>query len=147
MQFDPDLAIANNNLAWDLLVGPPELRDPKEALVLARKAVERSGDDPHQTKTLGVALYRNDRFDEAVAVLEKCAEASKDETAAIDLFFLAMCRHRLGDADAAKKDRDRAVAWVRDNGKTLSAVRSDELAAFQTEADGVLAQAPGAGDK
>ncbi len=138
----PGLANANNNLAWALLAGPPELRDPKEALALARKAVERSGDDPHLVKTLGVALYRNDCCDEAVPVLEKSVKASKDETVAIDLLFLAMCRHRLGDPDGAKKDRDRAVAWVMDNGKTLTAVRSDELAAFQAEADAVLAQDP-----
>jgi eukaryotic-like serine/threonine-protein kinase len=147
LKIDADLAIANNNLAWALLAGPPELRDPNEALTLARKAVERLGDDPHQTKTLGVALYRNDRYDEAVAVLEKSLATSKDETVAIDLFFLAMCRHRLGDADAAKKDRDRAVAWVRDNGKTLSAVRTEELAAFQIETDAVIAQRPGANDR
>jgi uncharacterized protein HemY len=138
---------ANNELAWFLLTGPEDLRAPMEALALARKAVEGSGDEPRQVKTLGVALYRNDRYNEAVAALEKSLDASKDETVAIDLFFLAMCRHRLGDAEGAKKDRDRAVAWMRDSGKTLSAVRTDELAAFQAEAEAVLAQPAGANDK
>jgi uncharacterized protein HemY len=117
------------------------LRDPKEALTFARKAVTASADDPYLVKTLGVALYRNERYDEAVAALERSLQESKDEIVAIDLFFLAMCRHRLGDAEGAKKDRDRAVAWVKDNGKMLSAVRSEELATLQTEADTVLAGA------
>ena len=70
---------------------------------MARKAVEQVADDPHQIKTLGVALYRNDRYNEAVAALEQSLQASKDEVVAIDLFFLAMCRHQLGDDEGAKK--------------------------------------------
>src|SRR5262249_30303510 len=39
VETDPDQPAAVNELAWALLTGPESIRDPKEALVLARKAV------------------------------------------------------------------------------------------------------------
>jgi tetratricopeptide (TPR) repeat protein len=143
----PDYPEANNDLAWLLLTGPKELRDPKAALPLARKAVEEAPVQSLYLNTLGVALYRNDRYAEAVPLLEKSLKASAGATDAFDLFFLAMCRHRLGDAGRAKEDYDRAVRWVADHKATLPAKWSDELTAFQSEADAVLAGPQGAADK
>jgi hypothetical protein len=40
IKTDPSDAMAHNNLARLLLMGPKELRDPKAALPLARRAVE-----------------------------------------------------------------------------------------------------------
>ena len=92
--------------------------------------------------TLGVALYRNGQFADAVPVLEKSLAAGGGKTDAFDLFFLAMCRHRLGDTDRAREDHDRDVRWLEDHKATLGAKWAEELAAFRAEADAVLAQPP-----
>src|SRR5262249_1242661 len=46
VQTDPNLLVAVNELAWALLPGPESIRDPKEALSLARKAVSQAPDTP-----------------------------------------------------------------------------------------------------
>jgi tetratricopeptide (TPR) repeat protein len=94
IRTDPRHAAAYNNLAWVLLTGAKELRDPKEALLLARKAIELAPDQPTYHNTLGVALYRNDQFAEAVGVLKKSLKEGAGRADAFDLFFMAMCYHR-----------------------------------------------------
>jgi serine/threonine protein kinase/WD40 repeat protein len=138
IQTDPGHALASNNLAWFLLTGPRELRDAKAALPLARKAVER---DPKQFmyhNTLGVALYRTGAFKEAMPVLEKSLEMGKGTTDAFDLFFLAMCHQRLGEAGKAKDCYDRALKWLEVQRAKLSAAWAAELTEFQAEARGLL---------
>ena len=85
-----------NNLAWSLATGPVALRDPEQALVLAQKAVALTPGTAIYLNTLGVALYRAGHYAEAITTLEKSLAASKGESDAFDLFFLAMARHRLG---------------------------------------------------
>jgi Tfp pilus assembly protein PilF len=133
VQVDPGHAEAHNDLAWLLLTGPKELRDPKEALPHARKAVELTPERATYHNTLGVALYRSDQFAEAVPVLEKSLREGKGEADAFDLFFLAMCQQRLGHAAAARDCFDRAVAW-RKAQANLSPAWAKELEAFEAEA-------------
>jgi WD40 repeat protein len=133
VQADPGYGVAHNNLARLLLTGPKELRDPKEALPHARKAVELSPERATYHYTLGVALYRSDRFAEAVPVLEKSLKEGKREADAFDLFFLAMCQQRLGHAAAARDCFDRAVAW-RKVQRNLRPSWVRELEAFEAEA-------------
>src|SRR5208337_4252025 len=66
-----------NNLAWRLATGPAALRDPEEALVLARKAVALAPGTAIYLNTLGVAQYRAGQFAEAIATLEKSLAAGK----------------------------------------------------------------------
>ena len=138
IRTDPTHAKAHNNLAWILLTGPKELRDPQEALPLARKAVELAPQQSICDNTLGVALYRNDQFAEAVPVLEKSLQESKGATDGFDLFFLAMCHHRLGDAGKAKDCFDRAGRWFEVRRDQLPAPYIEELTEFQCEARALL---------
>jgi tetratricopeptide (TPR) repeat protein len=136
---DPDRL---NSGAWHLLSGSPGERDPARALALIRKALEKRPDDPMFMNTYGVALYRNGLYADAVTTLQKSLELGHGQWDAFDLFFLAMARHRLGDASQARADFDRAVRWV--NGQTnLSAEHAAELKAFRAEAEAVLADVPG----
>jgi uncharacterized protein HemY len=141
IRTDPKHAAAHNFLAWILLTGPNDLRDPKEALLLARKAREFAPEQPTYHSTLGVALYRNAQFAEAVGVLEKSLKEGAGSADAFDLFFLAMCHHRLGDNDKAKDCLDRAERWSEERRGKLSSQHVQLLTEFEAEARASL-QAP-----
>jgi WD40 repeat protein len=132
-----EVARSCNDLAWQLVTGPPKERAPVKALLLARKAVELVPEEATHFNTLGVVQYRNAQYKEAVATLEKSLAASKGETDGFDLFFLAMCHHHLGKPARARACYDRAVKW-RQGKKTLVAQYAQELKAFQAEADKLL---------
>jgi tetratricopeptide (TPR) repeat protein len=137
VRIEPDNALAQNNLACMLLTGPKELNDPKEALPHARQAVARAGEQWVYLNTLGVALYRNDRFTEAVPFFEKSLTAGQGQADAIDLFFLAMCHAKLGDVAKAQDCYDRAVRWW-ESKKSLNPQYGEELKEFRTEAEKAL---------
>jgi WD40 repeat protein/tRNA A-37 threonylcarbamoyl transferase component Bud32 len=131
-------ALEHNNRARELVAGPEERRDPRTALGLASKAVDL---DPKQSiylNTLGIALYRNGQFAEAVPVLEKSLKASNGASGAYDLFFLALCHHRLGNTAKARDCRARAQRWFDEKRPNLPANWVEELTAFRAEAEAVL---------
>jgi len=92
---------------------------------------------------LGVALYRTGKFADAVPVLERSLREGKGQADAFDLFFLAMCHHRLGDAVKAKDFRGRGVSWLQAHQGKISTEWVQQLNVFQAECDAVLAQPPG----
>ena len=117
------------------------MRDPEQALVLARKAVALTPGTAIYLNTLGVAQYRAGQYAEAIATLEKSLAASKGESDAFDLFFLAMARHELGQFAQARADFDRAVRWRREHPNLAQPGWSEELDLFRAEAEEVLAGA------
>jgi WD40 repeat protein len=147
VQIAPDCAAAHNNLAWLLLAGPKALRDPKQALSLTRKAVELEPKQAIYVDTLGVALYYTGHFADAIPVLQRSLREQAGQTEAFDLFFLAMCHHRLGDAAKAKDCLQRGKQWFAKRKGQLPAAWLEELSAFQAEADALLAQPPDQGKK
>jgi serine/threonine protein kinase/WD40 repeat protein len=138
----PSHARAHNGLAWLLLIGPPELRDPAQALAQARQAVELEADQYIYHNTLGLALYRTGQFAEAIPVLERSLAEGKGRSDAFDLFFLAMCHQRRGDAARARDCLAAGQRWFQTHKDKLSADWVQELSTFQAEADAVLAQRP-----
>ncbi len=127
-----------NNLAWRLATGPAAMRNPQQALALARKAVALTPNTAIYLNTLGVAQYRAGQYAEAIATLEKSLAASKGESDGFDLFFLAMARHKLGQTDRAKADYDRAVRWRREHPNPAGPGWTEELNMFQAEAEELL---------
>jgi uncharacterized protein HemY len=112
--------------------------------MLAQRSVELAPGQHDSLNTLGVALYRAGRYDEAVSVLERSLAAGKGESDAFDLFFLAMAHHRLGDVNQARDGFDRAVRWWSEH-KDLPVQAIAELTSFRAEAEVVLGLAgPGA---
>jgi tetratricopeptide (TPR) repeat protein len=132
-----NLAWLCNNLAWALVAGPESTRDERRALSLARRAVELARDEASHLNTLGVALYRNARYAEAVPILERSLAAGRVDSDAFDLFFLAMTRHRLGEAAAARADFDKAAGWL-DAHPNLDARQRAELKSIRAEASSLL---------
>jgi WD40 repeat protein/serine/threonine protein kinase/Flp pilus assembly protein TadD len=129
--------IVFNNLAWQLVTGPPGQRDPVRALKLIQQAVKQAPHNATFVNTFGVIQYRNGQYKEAVSTLEKSLAAGQGQQDAFALFFLAMGHARLGDAAKAQDCFDRAVKWVEAQ-KDLAAQHVEELKAFRTEAEAEL---------
>jgi tetratricopeptide (TPR) repeat protein len=92
--------------------------------------------------TLGIAYYRAGRYAEALAALEKSLAGGAGEADAADLYFLALCHHRLGDANRARDCLRRAVAWHVANAQRLTEEVADELRGFRREAEAAFPRAP-----
>jgi tetratricopeptide (TPR) repeat protein len=132
------LAELCNDRAWRLAAVSSPANDHRLALSLARRAVELVPGETFYLNTLGVCLFRDARYDEAAPVLERSLAASRGEADAHDLLFLAMARHRLGDAGAARADFDRALRWIEAH-PNLRPEWIAELRAFRAEAEALLA--------
>jgi hypothetical protein len=85
-----------------------------------------------------VVYYRVERYHEATLQLERSLRDNKDETAAFDLYFLAMCHHRLGHAARARECYDQAVRWTESRQGKLPSSWAEELKSFRAEAADLL---------
>jgi serine/threonine protein kinase/Flp pilus assembly protein TadD len=144
IRLQPDSSGSHVNLAWLLAnCADPKVRDAKHAVALAEKAAQLDPHNGNAWNTLGIALYRTGEFAEAITALERSLREGKGQSDAYDLFFLAMCQHRLGEATKAKDCRKRATTWFQNCKGRLAVAEIRELTEFQAEADAVLAQPPG----
>jgi hypothetical protein len=84
-----------------------------------------------------VTQYRLGLLPDAVATLNRALPLGQGQHDAFDLYFLAMCHARLGNAPKARECFDRASAWWQAH-KELDAVDQAELKAFRAEAEAVL---------
>jgi serine/threonine protein kinase/predicted Zn-dependent protease len=114
-----------------LIYGCPDLYDPEFALASARKAEEDNPNSEVLWSVLGVALYRNGLFEEAIEYQKRSAAAYAEE--AYDLFFLAMQHWKAGHASDARNYYDRAVVWMDQHGPN-----DPQLKLFRREAEELL---------
>jgi len=126
-----------NNLAWHLVTGPADQRDPPRALQLIREAVQQKPNDGIFLNTLGVVQYRSRQYVQAMATLEMSLNASKGSYDGFDLFFLALCHAQLEAPAKAKECFNKAVKWC-DCKKDLPINQVHELRSFRVEAETVL---------
>ena len=132
IELDPKNAGIQTNLAWLLATAEDvNLRNSKEAVELAQKAVELEPDIANHRDNLGVAQYRAGDWQGALDALEKAREMRGGKDPAHQ-FFLAMTYWQLGDRDAAVKNYDEAVTWL-DETK-----RSEDQYRFRNEATQLL---------
>jgi serine/threonine protein kinase/WD40 repeat protein/tetratricopeptide (TPR) repeat protein len=124
-----------NSEAWRLATGCPLERDPEVACALARRAVESAQHQPLYHNTLGVALYRLGRFQDAHAQFRESLRLGGGELASYDRYFLALCERRLGHPVLAWAEFFRAVAGHYGPGApSLTRDQRAELGSFCAEA-------------
>jgi tetratricopeptide (TPR) repeat protein/WD40 repeat protein len=136
----PQNARAHNDLAWFLATCPEaRFRDPRRAVVLAGKAVERAPTNGSYWNTLGVAHYRAESWKEAIEALTK-AMALRGGGDAADWLPLAMAHWQLGNRDEARRWYDRAVRWAEENQDKLTRdpLLHDAVRRFRAEAAALL---------
>src|SRR5262249_24547467 len=126
VETNPKDAVACNNLAWLYVTAPEPLRDPKQALPLAQKAVKLAPENPVYRNTLGLAYYRAGRYRQAVDTLQPNLKRQEDHFLVFDLYFLAMSLQQLGETAKAQEHFDWAVRWSRVQ-KNLSPQHVEEL--------------------
>jgi tetratricopeptide (TPR) repeat protein len=106
-------ARTTEQVAWSWMLGPGGTTDPEAPVRMAEGAIRNALDDATRlayTKswylnTLGAALYRAGRFDEAIHRLEESIEFWKGNgtSGPNDWAFLAMAHHRLQHHAEAKR--------------------------------------------
>ena len=114
------------------------MRDPKQAVAHAQKAVELAPDQADYWNTLGVARYRNGNWKSAIEALMKSAQL-RNGGDSFDFFFLAMAHWKLNEKEKARAWYDQAVAWM-DN----YSPQDEELKRFRDEAAALLGLAKAA---
>jgi predicted Zn-dependent protease len=96
LRLEPDNSMVLNNLAWFLLkTNDPEIRDPKRALDLAKKAVvlEKNAES---FDTLAEAYYANGFKSEAVQAAAEALAAATDKR---DFYEKQLERFKEGSAE------------------------------------------------
>jgi tetratricopeptide (TPR) repeat protein len=118
---DPNLL---NGAAWLCIFAPDAVADLAVPVQMAEKALAVY---PPELKrlalnTLGAALYRAGRIDEAIARLDESVKASGGVGVPQDWAFLAMAHHKKGNDDEARR-------WL----EKLRFHKPDEKAGFSTD--------------
>jgi WD40 repeat protein len=106
---DPDLA---NSVAWTCVLAPNAVTDPGRPVALAEAAVGADPRNRDYLNTLGAALYRAGRFEDAVRRLNESVQAHGHGGVPEDWLFLAMAHEHLGHAEEAHQWLDRAAKWL-----------------------------------
>jgi tetratricopeptide (TPR) repeat protein len=134
IRIDPDNDRAHNELSWLLSTGPAKLRDPALAVIHARRAVALAPDNHNYLNSLGAALQRAGKHEEAIQALQNSLAQSSPELAPYDLVFLALAHSGLADWQAASDYFSRTTAAIESQGHKLSPEVRDELKLFLEEA-------------
>jgi len=94
-----------NSAAWACALGPEATSDLEAPVRLAEIGVRgvRELDKPNYLNTLGAALYRAGRFDEAIRRLEEGIRLRGGASVPLEWAFLAMAHHRLGHRDESRR--------------------------------------------
>src|SRR5262249_2156918 len=134
----PGWAEVRNLLAWHLATCPePEFRDPARSVVNARRAAAERPENDNIRNTLGVALYRNGDYQQAVAQLLKSEEVGQGKRTAFNGLFLAMAYAKLGQREEARTWFARATRWLEEHRGEWqdNPRRAEEFSRFRREAE------------
>jgi protein O-mannosyl-transferase len=92
LSFDPDNADAANNIAWvRATVADADLRDGREALELAQRALRAGGENAVVLRTLAAAQAENGQFAEAIATGQRAEELARKNSDRVMVESLRDC--------------------------------------------------------
>jgi tetratricopeptide (TPR) repeat protein len=136
----------SNLVSWLCTMGPYTVAEPELPVRLAKSALQqldqKDPDYPNVLNTLGIALYRAGRFEEAIQRLEEAIQArGGGQGHPEDWPFLAMAHHRLGH----RNDARRWLEWLRDDQAIADPARpwdELELRLVRSEAEAVILYDP-----
>ena len=113
--YDQD-ATAANFLAWTVSLQPGLFDHPEKIVALAREAVRAEPESQQHAQTLGVALMRAGRHDEAAEQFAKVEAMAEDEATSLTYLscFQAINQAKKGDQEAAKRQLRDAWKLARD---------------------------------
>ena len=132
-----------NTVAWFCLLSPDSGVDFARVVQVAEQALTRRDRNSPPTfrhdvlNTLGVALYRAGRYQEAIERLGKSMQAHPKGGDPDDWLFLAMAHWKIGHANDARQWYDRAVEWMEKN-----ASRNQDRRRFLAEAAALIEVEP-----
>jgi tetratricopeptide (TPR) repeat protein len=104
----------SNTVAWACALGPYTVADRESPIRLAETSVRGASEaeKPNWLNTLGAALYRAGRYDEAIRRLEETMQArGGGQGSPGDWPFLAMAHYRLGHRDLARRWLERLADY------------------------------------
>jgi tetratricopeptide (TPR) repeat protein len=133
----PDDYSLLNFLAWHrATAADAALRNPEEAVAFAERALRTA---PAKARgdilnTYGVALYRAERFVEAIKALEESLRLSPS-TGPYNGLFIAMAHLRLGRRDPARKWFENTLRWMEANPS-----EEEKLLRFRAEAEALFTE-------
>ncbi|WP_435022680.1 hypothetical protein TA3x_005766 (plasmid) [Tundrisphaera sp. TA3] len=105
--------VALNDLAWLMATADePEVRDPEQAVLLARRATIESPTTGAYWNTLGVACFRAGDDPGAIQALDRSIKLGPPGGTAFDLLFRAMACFRMGDEPGGSDALARGIAWA-----------------------------------
>jgi tetratricopeptide (TPR) repeat protein len=135
----PDVA---HWVAWTSVLAPGSVKDWDPSLKLAETAARTN----FYAHTLGAALYRAGRYEEAIQRLKAITGVGEQagspvrSSAAYPWFFLAMAHQRLGQTEEGRKCLDEGIKGMEQetNNKDLPWNRRLTLQLFRREAEALL---------
>jgi tetratricopeptide (TPR) repeat protein len=107
---EPDPRTAND-AAWVCCLGPGGADDPRAVVALAERAVAARPRSYAELNTLGAALFRAGRAEEAVRRLEEALKL-RDRDLVLDELFLALACQKLGRQEDARRWLTKAQTWM-----------------------------------
>jgi tetratricopeptide (TPR) repeat protein len=130
-----------HGVAWYCVLAPDAVADPKAPVRLAEAALAghpgRGRARSDVLKTLGAALYRAGRFEEAIRRLDESIQTRGDGGDPRGFAFLALAHYRLGHRDEAEHWLDKLVADRPKEGFDFS-IDSVEIRILHREAESLI---------
>jgi tetratricopeptide (TPR) repeat protein len=138
---DPDRLDVRQGLVSILTNGPLAIRDLSRAEELLRRALRLDASSFVDRGDLGIVLYRQGRYAEAVESLEPAIRRHSDPVDRAWLrVFLAMSQHHLGQSRAAQENYHRARLDLA--GAKLTPLAAEQLPRLWAEAEASLRAGP-----
>jgi WD40 repeat protein/serine/threonine protein kinase/tetratricopeptide (TPR) repeat protein len=132
-----------NNVAWYCVLAPDAVADRDAPIRLAELAINGApaAQKPAYLNTLGAALYRAGRFQEAISHLQEGIRKRGDESFPQDWSFLALAHHQLGHHAEARTWLDRLRTY-QPNGSDGAYWNELEIHLLRRDAEAVILYDP-----